>query len=190
MLQQDLHIHTVFSSDDSAVVPEQTMDMIALAKHARIVGISDHFECFMPARYNEYIREVKSKEFHAGTEVNGHEYVARACSFDFEYYIYHCWGDVEEDYSAIEQLLDTGKPVIIAHPYALDTDLNKIPEKCYVEINNRYIWRFNWRKELNEYKNKFRWILSSDAHQPHWLNQTIAQRVAAEMGIEESIIFS
>ena len=189
MLNQDLHIHTTFSEWDSAVVPEQSLDIIAAAKHARIVGISDHFECFMPAKFEEYEKEVKARGFHVGTEVNGHKYVNEAVHFNFEYYIYHCWGNVKADYKAIDRLLDTNKPVIIAHPYALDTDLNKISEMCCVEINNRYIWRYNWKKELHKYKDKFNWIFSSDAHQPHWLNQTIAVSVAEEVGINETILF-
>jgi histidinol phosphatase-like PHP family hydrolase len=189
MLNQDLHIHTIFSVGDGAVVPEQNLEVIASARHAKIVGISDHFESFMPERFGEYVREIRSKGFHVGTEVDGHRSVPLACRFDFEYYIYHCRDEVEEDYPAIDQLLETGKPVIIAHPYALNTDLYRIPESCYVEINNRYIWRFNWEKELKLFRSKFRWVLSSDAHQPHWLNQTIAKSVAERVGIKESILF-
>ena len=43
MLQQDLHIHTTYSTSDTSVVPEQTIALVASLKHARIVGLSDHF---------------------------------------------------------------------------------------------------------------------------------------------------
>ena len=83
----------------------------------------------------------------------------------------------------------TGKPVIIAHPYAFNTNLDKIPHECYIEINNRYIWRFDWKSYLSDYINDFRFILSSDAHQPNWLNQNVASYVADELGIRETLIF-
>lgn len=41
MLAQDLHIHTTWSQGDGAVVPEQSIELIASVKHARVVGISD-----------------------------------------------------------------------------------------------------------------------------------------------------
>ena len=188
MLNQDLHIHTVFSSEDSAVVEQQTLELIHYIRHAKVIGISDHFENFMPHRYNEYKNAVKSQGFKVGTEVNGSEYVRQAADFEFDYYVYHCWNK-NADYEGIDVLLKTGRPVIIAHPYALETDLDRVPAECFVEINNRYIWRFDWKKSLAGYKNKFRFILSSDAHQPHWLNQTIAKKVADEVEIEEHIIF-
>ena len=188
-LTQDLHIHSIFSSMDSAVVPQQNFDTIAFAKHADIVGISDHFEHFMPHRFNDYKEALDVYGFLVGTEVNGHESVDIATKYDFDYYIYHCWGEISDDYTAVQRLIRTNKPVIIAHPYATETDLNKIPEECYVEINNRYIWRYNWKKELAPFKNKFRWIISSDAHQPNWLNQNIARKVAEYLGIEETILF-
>lgn len=189
MLNQDLHIHTVFSENDSSVVPEQTLDLIAFAKHANIVGISDHFEGFMPQRWDEYKKEVKKRGLYLGTEVNGHAYVDAAIEFDFDYYIYHCWGHQDKDYKYFEKLQATNKPAIVAHPYAIDTDLNKIAPESIVEVNNRYIWRYDWRKELTPFIERFRWILSSDAHQPNWLNQTIAKQVAHELGITEEIIF-
>ena len=43
---QDLHIHTVFSDQDSSVVPEQTPELVARIAHAQVIGISDHFEHF------------------------------------------------------------------------------------------------------------------------------------------------
>lgn len=189
MLAQDLHIHTTFSSGDSSVVPEQTVQLVAFAKHAQIVGISDHFDNFMPQHYEEYINEIRRFGMLAGTEVNGHRSVDLAVEYEFDYYIYHCWGHELNDYAGFARLLATGKPVIIAHPYAVDTDLNKIPENSLVEINNRYIWRYNWKRELKPFIKKFRWIFSSDAHQPNWLNQTIAHRVGQELGISETLLF-
>ena len=41
---QDLHIHTIFSTGDSAVSREQTVELVAEINHAKIIGISDHFE--------------------------------------------------------------------------------------------------------------------------------------------------
>ena len=189
MLPQDLHIHTTFSKTDSAVLPEQTIELVAFAKHAKVVGISDHFEMFMPEEFELYEKEVRKYKLLLGTEVNGHASVPLALKYDFDYYVYHCWGHQKEDYMAFEALCEKGKPVIIAHPYAVNTDLNKIPEASLVEINNRYIWRYNWKQELVPFINKFQWIFSSDAHQPNWLNQTIARRVGEELGLEETILF-
>lgn len=189
MFKQDLHIHTIFSAIDSAVLPQQTIEMVAFAKHAEIVGISDHFEMFMPGKWDDYKKEVKKHGFHLGIEVNGHESVEQALKFEFEYFIYHCWGDVSEDYTALKKLQLSGKPVIVAHPYATNTDLSKIPEGSLVEINNRYVWRYDWKSFLSPFVNKFKWILSSDAHQPNWLNQQIALRVAEELKITETLLF-
>lgn len=188
-LPQDLHIHTIFSATDSQVVPAQNLETIAFIAHAEIVGISDHFEHFMPHRYHEYYDAVKSYNFKVGSEVNGHESVPLAVQFEFDYYIYHCWGHINEDYEALKVLISIGKPVIVAHPYATETDLDRLPENCLVEINNRYIWRFDWKKLVAPYINKFRWVIGSDAHQPHWLNQNYARQVAREMGIKEAILF-
>ncbi len=190
MLTQDLHIHTVFSSEDTAVVPEQTVDLVAFAEHAKIVGISDHFEHFMPHNYDKYVAAVRKAGLLVGTEVNGHRSVELAIQYDFDYYVYHCWGNEEQDYPAFEVLkAETGKPIILAHPYAIGTDLSRISEGSIVEINNRYIWRCDWRKELGPYINKFHWVFSSDSHQPNWLNQSIARRVGEELNIKETILF-
>lgn len=189
MLPQDLHIHTTFSLIDKAIVPEQTIKMIAFARHARVVGISDHFEMFVPGHYKEYCNEVRKHHLYLGTEVNGHINAEQAVNYDFDYYVYHCWGNEPEDYEGLKWLQATGKPVIVAHPYILGTDLTKIAENSIVEINNRYIWRVDWQKELTPFLNKFRWVFSSDAHQPNWLNHTIARRVGQELGITETVLF-
>lgn len=189
MLPQDLHIHTVFSSRDSSVVSQQTVQLVAFTKHARIVGISDHFDNFMPNQYNEYANEVRKYGLLVGAEVDGHKSVDLAIEYEFDYYIYHCWGNQMKDYDGFDKLLTTGKPVVIAHPCAVDTDLNRIHQNSLVEINNRYIWRYDWKRVLKPFIKKFRWIFSSDAHQPNWLNQTIARRVGQELGISETILF-
>jgi histidinol phosphatase-like PHP family hydrolase len=187
MIPQDLHIHTTFSKLDSAIVEEQTIELIAAVRHAEIIGISDHFEHF-DEHFEEYAEKVRSFGFHVGTEVDGSQYVADAAALNFEYYIYHC-RDEKTEYRGLEFLLNKGKPVIIPHPMMMGTNLDKIPRECYVELNNRYIWRFDWRKKLRPYVNRFRFVLGSDAHQPNWLNQNIARYVARELGIEETILF-
>lgn len=188
MLNQDLHIHTVFSAGDSAVVAEQTLELIAKVGHAKIIGISDHFEAITSEYFHTYKKAVSSYGFKVGTEVDGAKSVKEAASLHFDYYLYHC-RDQADEYKGIETLLMTGKPVIIAHPYAFNTNLDKIPGECYIEINNRYIWRFDWKSYLSDYLSAFRFILSSDAHQPNWLNQSVAKYVANELAIKETIIF-
>ena len=185
---QDLHIHTTFSTGDSAVTEDQTLEMIAEINHARIIGISDHFEYIGRDNFGHYSERVRSFGFKVGTEVDGQNYVNEAAALDFDYYLYHCW-DAKDDYQGIDRLLDTGKPVIISHPYVTDTRLDKIPERCYIEINNRYIYRYDWHNFFKEHINRFKFVLSSDAHQPHWLNQNAAQHVAEQLGIKETILF-
>jgi histidinol phosphatase-like PHP family hydrolase len=102
MLQQDLHIHTTYSTGDSSVVPEQTVALVAAVHHARTVAISDHFE---------------------------------------------------------------------------------------IEINNRYVWRTDWKQYYGPFKERFRFVLGSDAHQPNWLGQSIARYVAAQLGVKEHLVF-
>lgn len=186
-LNQDLHIHTIYSVGDSAVVKEQTIELVANVKHAKIVGISDHFE-ELGEVYDQYRSEILKYDLKVGTEVDGSRSVNAASSLDFDYYIYHCW-DKPEDYKGIEKLLGTGKPVIIAHPYATSTQLNKVPTECYIEINNRYVFRYDWKGFFYGYKDRFKFVLGSDAHQPNWLNQTVSRYVADSLGIKETIIF-
>jgi len=188
LCNQDLHIHTVFSVGDSAVVPQQTLDLISKINHAKIIGISDHFEYIGAENFKDYHKQVSSFGFLTGTEVDGKNYVKEAASLDFDYYIYHC-RDSENDYIGIDKLLSTGKPVIIAHPYITDTKLSKIHPDCSLKINNRHIFKYDWYSYLKDYKDKFRFVLSSDAHQPHWLNQNAARFVAEQLGINETILF-
>jgi hypothetical protein len=187
-LNQDLHIHTVFSVGDGAVVAQMTVELVAAMKHACVVGISDHFESLANRCVDEYLEHVRSFGLKAGTEVDGGEWTAQACQADVDYYIYHC-RDREIDYKGAEKLLSTGKPVIIAHPLALQTNFNRLPSECYVEINNRYTWRNDWQAGYSPIVNRFRFVLGSDAHQPHWLNQNFARYVANQLGICETLIF-
>jgi histidinol phosphatase-like PHP family hydrolase len=188
MLEQDLHIHTVFSSGDSAIVPQQTIAFIASVRHSRIIGISDHFDYITGSRFDEYKNEVRTYGLILGTEVDGANWVDEAIQYPFDYYVYHCF-DHSRDYKGAEKLLSTGKPVIIAHPQALDTDLGKVPPQCLVEINNRYVWRFDWQKYYTPFTRNFRFILGSDAHQPNWLTHSVAAHVANKLGVENTIIF-
>ena len=187
---QDLHIHTTFSHADTAIAPEQTVELIAQLRHARVTGISDHLDCLLDGGDLEgYTRAVRAAGFHLGTEVAGSKWVSAALDLPFEYYVYHCMNR-EEEYRGFERLMASGKPAIIAHPLAMGTDLDKLPADCLVEINNRYIWRNNWRERFAPHVKRFRFVMSSDAHQPNWLNQVIARYVASELGIRETILFS
>ena len=188
LVAQDLHIHTTYSSGDSAILPQQTVAFVARFRHARILGISDHVEYLTGKTFTRYEREVRYHGLLVGTEVNGAEWTSEAAQLEFDYYIYHC-RDRREDYLGAEELLSTDKPVILAHPLVLDTNLDKVPPRCLIEINNRYIWRDDWRARLSPYRDRFRFVIGSDAHQPHWLNQNIARRVAAELGVEETLLF-
>ena len=182
---QDLHIHTIFSDQDSSVVPEQTPELVARIGHAKVMGISDHFEHFADAAYDLYIERMRSLNLLAGTEVDGAASVDVATSLAFDYYIYHC-RDHAADYAGAERLLSTGRPVIIAHPNALQTDLDRVPDACVVEINNRYVWRCDWHAYYGPHRDRFRFVISSDAHQPNWLSQSAARRAATELGIRET----
>lgn len=187
-LPQDLHIHTVWSSGDESVVPEQTIELIAAVGHARSRGISDHFE-HIAERFDDYRHAVTAAGLRVGTEIDGHAWVPAALAVPCDYRIFHCY-DRDADYRALEALVAEGPPVIVAHPHALDTNLDRVPPACLIEINNRYIWRCDWRRWYAPYRDRFRFVISSDAHQPNWLNQTVARYVAAELGIRETILFA
>ncbi len=187
MLPQDLHMHTTWSSGDSAIVPEQTLALIASLGHARTVGISDHLE-HIHDRFDDYAAEVRGAGLRVGMEVNGHEWVSAALDLDCDYRIFHCY-DRDADYHALERLLESGDPVIVAHPNALDTDLDRVPPECLVEINNRYVWRCDWRRFYGPYVGRFGFVISSDAHQPNWINQTVARYVAGRLGVREQLLF-
>ncbi|MBK1621173.1 hypothetical protein CKO42_22690 [Lamprobacter modestohalophilus] len=103
---------------------------------------------------------------------------------------FHYCYDRAADYQALEQLLADDRPVIVAHPNALDTNLDRVPPECVVEINNRYVWRCDWKAFYGPYRERFRFVISSDAHQPNWLNQTVARHVAASLEITETLLFA
>jgi len=42
---------------------------------------------------------------------------------------------------------------------------------------------------MGPFTKRFRFVISSDAHQPHWLNQNVARYVAAELGVSETVLF-
>lgn len=186
-LPQDLHIHTVWSHGDASVVPQQTIELISSVEHARIRGISDHFE-YIADRFDDYQSAVQAAGLRVGIEIDGHAWVAAAMDITCDYRIYHCY-DRDEDYRALDKLLADGSPVIIAHPNALNTNLDRVPEDCYIEINNRYIWRCDWRSFYGPFLERFRFVINSDAHQPNWLNQTMARHAARDLGIVETLLF-
>ncbi|MDY6904325.1 MAG: hypothetical protein SWH61_06540 [Thermodesulfobacteriota bacterium] len=185
-LPQDLHIHTTYSSTDNMVVPEQTLGLIAEISHARTIGISDHFEAI--GDLDGYANDVRAHGFYLGTEIDGPDYVADALQFPADYYVYHCY-DTPESYRALAQLAADGRPVIVAHPHVMNTDLKQVPETCLIEINNRYISRAPGRGYYKPYVDRFDFVISSDAHQPNWLNQVVARQVAASMEIRETLLF-
>lgn len=188
MLQQDLHIHTTYSTHDSAVVTEQTVALVAAVKHAGIVGISDHFDSLVDGDFEIYEKEIRQAGLKVGVEVDGHAWAAEALNYNVDYYIFHC-RDQDADYQSLDILLSSAKAVIIAHPNALGTDLNRVSPKCLIEINNRYVWRTDWKQFYSPFKDRFKFVIGSDAHQPHWLNQSVARYVADQLGIGEHIIF-
>jgi hypothetical protein len=102
--------------------------------------------------------------------------------------VYHC-RNRDRDYRGAERLLATGKPLIIAHPLILETNLHRLPPQCLIEINNRYVWRSDW-ETLRAFTDVFSFVIDSDAHQPHWLNQNVACYVAKELGIVETLLFT
>jgi len=189
MLPQDLHIHSTWSNDDAAVVPEQTISFIAELRHAQVVGISDHFELIGEDRFEEYAREVRACGLKVGMEIDGSRWLSAVQATDADYRIFHCY-DRDSDYKALDRLVEMGQPVIVAHPNALNTNLSRVPPECLVEINNRYVWRCDWRSFYGPFVDRFELVISSDAHQPNWLNQTVARYVAAELGVREKLLFS
>lgn len=188
MIPQDLHIHTVFSTGDSSVVPQQTLELIASVGHAEVVGISDHIEYLREPVFSDYAAAVGDRGFRLGAEIGHEEDVDFALSLPLEYHVFHCY-DEDRCYKAAERMVDSGKPLIIAHPMAVRTNLSRLPGECFVEINNRYIWQKDWRSYFTPWLERFAFVFSSDAHQPHWLNQNVARNVASQLGIRETLIF-
>jgi len=188
MLQQDLHIHTTYSTHDSAVMAEQTVALVAAVEHAGIVGISDHFDSLVDGDFEIYEREIRQAGLKVGVEVDGHTWAAEALNYNVDYYIFHC-RDQDADYHSLDTLLTSAKPVIVAHPNVLGTNLNRVAGECLIEINNRYVWRTDWKQFYSPFKDRFKFVISSDAHQPHWLSQTVAHYAAEQLGIQEHLVF-
>jgi len=188
MFPQDLHIHTTYSANDSYVLPLQTVALVTAVRHARILGISDHFENLVSGMFETYEAEIRQAGLKLGVEVDGHSWVTEATNYDVDYFIVHC-RDNDADYKSLEQLLGTGKPVIIAHPNAFATNLNRVPTTCLIEINNRYVWHNDWYSYYRPYIDRFNFVIGSDAHQPHWLGQSVARHAASQLGITEHLVF-
>lgn len=184
---QDLHLHTTFSSGDSAVVPQQTLALIASVRHASVVGVSDHLESLIDD-FAAYESEVRGHGMRLGVEVNGAEWAARAAELRVDYFVYHC-RDRSEDYAGARLLLETGRPLIVAHPQILETNPDLLPDGCLIEINNRYVWQRDGEALFLRCVGRFEFVISSDAHQPHWLNQNAARAVAGRLGIRERLLF-
>ncbi len=188
MLTQDLHIHTTYSTTDNSVVPEQTVALVAAVGHAKVVGISDHFECLLKGDFESYAQEIRGAGLKVGVEVDGHPWVDQAVTYPVDNFVFHC-RDQQADYRCLDPLLATDKPVIVAHPNAFETDLTKVPAECLIEIDNRYTWRTNWEGFYRPLVDHFRFVISSDAHQPNWLGQAVARHVVQQLGIEEHLVF-
>ncbi len=184
---QDLHIHTIYSTGDGSVVEQQTVELVARVDHAERIGISDHFEYLYDGLFAEYESTVRSHGLLLGTEVDGGSWTRLAAGFPVDYFVYHC-RDTEKDYLGLHELLETGKPVIVAHPHMMGTDFDRLPDEAIIEINNRYIWQCDWIETYGPVRNRFRFVISSDAHQPNWLDQNVARRAAEELGIEEYLM--
>jgi hypothetical protein len=161
--------------------------MIARVRHAQVCGISDHFEHVVD-HFVDYREAVSAAGLLVGTEIDGHPWVSQALAVTCDYYVFHCY-DRDADSKALERLVASGRPVIVAHPNALDIDLGRVSPACLVEANNRYVWRCDWRRFYGPHRERFRFVVSSDAHQPNWLNQTMARYAAADLGIEETLVF-
>ncbi len=188
-IEQDLHIHTNYSYGDSAIEPQQTLDLIKSLDHARITGISDHFE-YVTENFIEYRDDVHGHGFWCGCEINLSSDVPRALELPFDYYIFHCRNE-ESEYRGAEKLLESGKPLIISHPIAIGADLAKVPTGCFIEVNNRYIWKAeDYRSYYAPHLDRFRFVLGSDAHKPNWLNHVVAQYAAEQMGIVPALVFN
>ncbi|MDC7224092.1 MAG: hypothetical protein PQJ60_10150 [Spirochaetales bacterium] len=186
-IEQDLHIHTVYSTGDSSVEPQQNIPFIKSLNHARVAGISDHFE-YLTEVFEAYREEVHSHGFWCGCEIDRGHHTPHALDLPFDYYIFHCRNEASE-YAAAEKLLESGKPVIISHPMAIGADLNKVPSGCFIEVNNRYVWKGDYMSFYTPHLDRFRFVLGSDAHKPNWLNHLVCQQAADQLGIQPTRIF-
>jgi hypothetical protein len=148
--------------------------------------MADHLDFVYGERFASYAKAVRRHGFLLGVEVDGASWVDTALEHEVDYYFYHC-PDRKDHYRGLERLLDSGRPVVVSHPVMWGTDLKKVPDCAFLEINNRYIWRTAWRSRLEPFCRKFRFVLSSDAHEPSMLNQNVARRVGRELGIRETL---
>ena len=191
ILPQDLHIHTTFSTGDDSVVPEQTVGLVAGVGHARVVGISDHLDHVHGPAFAAYRDTVRRHELYLGVEVDGSAWIETALAHagDLDYLLYHCRNHTSE-YRGAERLLDSGLPVIVSHPLAFGADIARVPPECLLEVNNRYVWRSDWRCGFGPWVGRRRFVIGSDAHQPHWLGQHIARHVADVLGITETVLLT
>jgi hypothetical protein len=152
-----------------------------------VLGCSDHLDSVL-RDFDGYARAVRAHGMHVGTEVGGAAYVSRALELPVEYYVYHCT-DTAEDYRGAAALMATGKPLIIAHPQIFNTDPSRLPPGCLIEINNRYSWQRDGEPLFRACRGRFGFVISSDAHQPHWLTQSVARSIAERLEIAETLLF-
>ena len=66
---------------------------------------------------------------------------------------------------------------------AMGADLNRVPTGCYIEVNNRYVWKGDYMAYYTPHLDRFRFVLGSDAHKPNWLNHVYAIYAAERLGI-------
>jgi histidinol phosphatase-like PHP family hydrolase len=189
MVPQDLHIHSTFSASDSAVVPEMTVELIARVRHARVVGISDHFISLRDGSFPAYRDAVRNQGLYLGCEIDGAEEAREAVEYPFDYFIYHC-RDRRSEYAGAELLVETGKPTIVSHPMVYGVSLSKLVPEALVEVNNRYVWRRDALSYYTPWVDVRAFVIGSDAHQPNWLGQSVARSVAAGLGIRETLVFA
>jgi histidinol phosphatase-like PHP family hydrolase len=187
---QDLHVHTTFSSGDDSVAPEQTLGLLARLRHADVLGISDHLDFVAGEAFGGYRDAVRAEGLGLGVEVDGARWLDAALEVEGEldYYVVHC-RDRSADYAALERLVQTGLPVILAHPLLFGTRPERVAPGCLVEVNNRYVWRNDWRRLYPPWQERFRFVIGSDAHQPSAIGQLVARMVAGELGIRETVLF-
>ncbi|MFP4522555.1 MAG: hypothetical protein ACLFQK_10455, partial [Fibrobacterota bacterium] len=75
-------------------------------------------------------------------------------------------------------------------PLVFNTDFSRLPSECFIEVSNRYSWRYNWKEGFKKAASLgFRFVPGSDAHQPNWLNQNAAFYIMDQTGIKETLVF-
>ena len=88
-------------------------------------------------------KSVRRAGLWVGTEVNGAAWISAALDAPVDYYIVHCY-DTDADYTGLERLLGTGRPVIVAqrqaqgrdgrHPVAQAVGGQRRPPRCETEV--------------------------------------------------------